>query len=224
MKTEENSRTEIIADLYRRALRCRVCFAKETGLKAPIIDVAQPRWVGARYWDARPRIAFVMLNPGAGDASKDIGNRDAQKFLLGFRDGDATFADVLAFQWQHMKTWGRPAGRFLRFYISDLNLKLDDVAFLNIALCATLGNRYPCWMLDRCFDDHSSKILQRLNPDLVVLCGVNVRRFASVISASCKSAKVVTMFHHAHRRGRDMETSKQALLRTVINSLAETTI
>ena len=96
---------EAIADLYRRAARCRVCFVDKTGLKAPIIDVAQPRWVGTRYRDARPRIVFLMLNPGAGDPSKEAGNRAARQVLLGFRDGGATFADVLAFQRQHMESW-----------------------------------------------------------------------------------------------------------------------
>ena len=86
---------EAIADLYRRAARCRVCFVDKTGLKAPIIDVAQPRWVGTRYRDARPRIVFLMLNPGAGDPSKEAGNRAARQVLLGFRDGGATFAEVL---------------------------------------------------------------------------------------------------------------------------------
>jgi hypothetical protein len=215
---------EVITDLYRRALRCRVCFAEDTGLKAPIIDVAQPRWVGTRFRAARLRIAFVMLNPGAGDPSKDAGNRVARELLLGFRDGGATFADVLAFQREHMESWGKPAGRFLRFYIRDLDLELEDVAFLNIALCATLRNRYPSWMLDRCFADHSGMILRQLKPNLVVLCGVSARRFASAISALCPSAKVVATLHHAHREGRDVEAREQAQLRGVINALAETSV
>ena len=40
-----------------------------------------------------------------------------------------------------MRDWGRK--RFLRFYTDALGLKLDDVAFLNIALCSTKGNSYP---------------------------------------------------------------------------------
>jgi hypothetical protein len=216
---------EVITDLHCRALRCRVCFAEDTRLKAPIIDVAQPRWVGTRFRDARPRIVFLMLNPGAGDPSKDAGNRDARRLLLRFRDGGATFENVLAFQREHMESWGKPVGRFLRFYIRGLDLELEDVAFLNIALCATLGNRYPRRMLDRCFEDHSGTILQQLKPDLVVLCGVVIaRRFRKKISALCPSAKVVAMLHHAHRKGRNAEAIEQAQLRGVINALAETSV
>jgi hypothetical protein len=198
-----------IADLYHRALPCRMCFAEQRGLKAPIIDLAQPRWVGSRYFRAKRRITFVMLNPGAGDPKKDDWNQEARKMLLKFRDGDATFSEVLAFQQQHMKFWGRPAGRFLDFYTKNLGLELDEVAFLNIGLCATDGNQYPDWMLKRCFADHSGKILQQLVPSHVVLCGGSARRFTSAIKKLCRDTQVVPMLHHAHREGRSVEATAQ---------------
>jgi len=212
----------VIEELYRRALRCRICFAEQTRLTAPIIDLAQPRWVGSRYSGASPRVTFLMLNPGAGESSKDAGNRAARELLVKFRDGRASFPEVLAFQRQHMESWGKPAGRFLRFYIRGLGLELEEVAFLNIALCATAGNRYPKRMLNRCFVDHSGEILRQLDPSLVVLCGVSARRFAPKIEALCPRARVVPMLHHSHREGRRVETREQARLREVIDALAQT--
>jgi hypothetical protein len=208
-----------IGDLYRCAIHCRTCFAEQTKLRGAIIDVAQPRWIGNRYFHAKPRIVFVMLNPGAGDQSKEAGNRAAREVLLMFRDGRATFLEVLAFQCQHMESWGKPAGRFLRFYVNDLGLELEELAFLNLALCATEGNRYPHWMLDRCFTDHSGPILGKLNPDLVVLCGASARRFAPQIGSLSPSARVVPMLHHSHRKGRSAEVREQARLREVICAL-----
>lgn len=209
-----------IAKIYRKAIGCRMCFTEETGLKAPIIDVAQPRWIGENYQNVRPRITFIMINPGAGDRTKDAGNHDAQEVLYRFSDGVTTFADVMSFQRQHMQTWGRPCGRFLRFYVEDLNLKLDDIAFLNIALCATLGNCYPKWMLNQCLGKYTGMILQELNLDLVVLCGINAQQFSKEIVDMCPRAKVVPMIHHAHRKGREVEEREQAKLRGVIDAFA----
>lgn len=218
------AKMEAIEHLYRCAIQCRTCFARETGLQAAIIDLAQPRWVGSRYYRAKPRVTFVMINPGAGDPSKDAGNRAAREALLRFRDGEVTFAEILAFQRQHMESWGKPAGRFLRFYIRDLGLELEAVAFLNIALCATTGNRYPNWMLKRCFSDHSAKILRQLDPDLAVLCGVTARQFASAVEAVCPRARIIPMLHHSHREGRDVEASEQARLRAVIDAFPKTDV
>ncbi len=217
-------KVDAIADLYRHALPCRKCFAEQRGLTAPVIDLAQPRWVGSRYFRAKLRITFVMLNPGAGAPSKAAGNRAAREMLLKFRDGDTTFPEVLAFQRQHMKSWGRAAGRFLDFYTKDLGLKLDEVAFLNIALCATAGNRYPKWMLDRCFADHSGEILRRLDPSLVVLCGGSTRRFTSAIKEKCPGAQVVSMLHHSHREGRSVEDKAHAKLSEFIGALSQTSV
>jgi hypothetical protein len=211
---------DAMADLYRCALQCRICFAEQRGLTAPIIDLAQPRWVGSRYFRAKLRIIFVMMNPGAGGPSKEAGNRVSREMLLKFRDGDATFSKILAFQRQHMKSWGRPAGRFLNFYTKDLGLDLDKVAFLNVALCATAGNLYPNWMLDRCFADYTGEILRRLDPSLVVLCGGSVQRFTSKIKARCPSARVESVLHHSHREGRSVEATAHAQLREVIGTLS----
>jgi len=212
---------DTIANLYHQASHCRVCFDEQTALKAPIINLAQPRWIGSRYYEAKPRIVFVTLNPGAGDPSKDAGNCEAQQVLVGFREGNVTFEEVLAFQRQHMESWGRPTGRFLEFYLYNLGLNLNKVAFLNIALCATRGNHCPRKMLEQCFKKYTKAILQKLNPDLVILCGVKSRRFESEISALFQDAKIEYMLHHAHRGGRDVEKRDRLRLRRIIKALKE---
>ena len=40
-----------LENLSRKAARCRYCF-EHFGLKSPITDVAQARWVGPDYWKA----------------------------------------------------------------------------------------------------------------------------------------------------------------------------
>ncbi|MGQ0569239.1 MAG: hypothetical protein ACT4P5_06870 [Armatimonadota bacterium] len=87
-----------------------------------------------------------------------------------------------------MESWGKPAGRFLRFYIRNLGLEFEEVAVLNVALCATVGNRHPNWMLNRCFDGHTGEILRQLDPSLVVVCGAGAQRFASAIKGLCPRA------------------------------------
>ena len=67
-------------------------------------------------------------------------------------------------------------------------MNLDDVAFLNVGLCATVGNQYPGWMLRRCFSTHSGEILRELAPDLVLLSGSGTYRFEKEISSLCPKA------------------------------------
>ena len=99
---------ERIDSLYRGATNCRECFEGNPRVEAPIIDVAQPRWIGSEYFRARPRIVFVPLNPGAGSRGTEEGNRVARELLLRYRDGKAALDEVLTFQRDHMKSWGKP--------------------------------------------------------------------------------------------------------------------
>lgn len=210
-----------IAELYRRALHCRVCFDADPELRAPIVDLAQPRWIGPRYWDAKPRIAFVLTNPGAGGSSHEVENRMARELLVGFRDGVRTFADVLKHQGGHMPAWGKTAGKFLNFYTTGLGLALDDIAFHNIALCATEGNDYPTSMLRRCFEAHSGGILRQLNPEVVILSGVAAQAYESSVKWTCPDASVLGMLHYAHREGSDTELAEQARIRGLLEGSDE---
>ena len=64
------------------AIKCRECFA-DRRLVSAFIDVAQPRYIGGGYWHSDPRVAFVMLNPGAGKG--DWRNEDWRDHLYAYR-------------------------------------------------------------------------------------------------------------------------------------------
>src|SRR5438552_3852459 len=136
----------IVAPLYQQTMGCTACFQPGSGLQLPTVDLPQPRWVGAEYEASKPRVLVVMLNPGQGEESGLAHNQRLRTILHKYKKREATYAEVLTFQREHMQTWGR-SGQFLRFYTAGLGIKLNKLSFINIALCSTVGNKYPRSML-----------------------------------------------------------------------------
>jgi len=69
---------ENIDDLFKSAVRCNDCF--ENGrLQRSSIDLAQPRWIGPRYWSVRPRVLIVLMNPGAGGLHQPVVTASVQQ-------------------------------------------------------------------------------------------------------------------------------------------------
>ena len=169
------------ATLYRNAMPCNACFGPQSQLQRPIVDVPQPRWVGPKYPAARPRVLVVALNPGAGTARHAASNQKLHTLLHNFRDGSAHFDDVLAFQRSDMFTWGTSPGVFTRFYSQATGKQIEELAFLNLALCATKGNEYPAWILNTCLSSHTGKLLEALSPDIVLLSGSATHKFDPTI-------------------------------------------
>jgi hypothetical protein len=138
-------------ELIREAVNCRECFRLRE-VKDPFISVAQPRSIGPRYWASSLRVVVLMLNPGQSRASTA-----ARGFLdnIGlFRDGRMDIQEIFRGQREVMPSWGN--GRFGAFYLDGLGLTLDEIAFVNVAWCATAGNEYPGSMLRRCFAAHTA--------------------------------------------------------------------
>ena len=131
--------------LSRKAASCSECFS-EGWVKRPFIGIAQPRWVGPKYWESTCRVVVLMLNPGQGKANERA--RESKRLLQGLRDGVVGIDDIFKFQKEGMKLWGKPKGRFLDYYCGKLGLDLDEIAFANVAWCATEGNNYQgrCWI------------------------------------------------------------------------------
>ena len=102
-----------------------------------------------------------------------------------------------------MPNWGH--GRFRTFYIEGLGLRLDEIAFANIAWCATSGNRYPQLMLTECFDRFTRRLIELLSPTHVLLSGSKTHAFTSKVRAAAPKADVIEMLHYAHREGHDKE-------------------
>ncbi|HNQ78845.1 MAG TPA: hypothetical protein PLA03_01265 [Acidobacteriota bacterium] len=168
-------------------------------MKRPFMDVAQPRWVGPKYWGSPCRVVVLMLNPGQGK-KKEL-PVESKKRLHNFRDGTASLDDIFMRQKEGMKQWGWPKGRFLDYYCGKLGLDLDEIAFANVAWCATEGNNYPRKMLDRCFNKHTARLFEILEPRAVLACGTKTRRYA----AGLTDITVIKLLHHAHRKGNEAE-------------------
>jgi hypothetical protein len=101
-----------LEELARTATRCRDCFTNGL-VTAPYINVAQPRWVGPSYWNSRPRIAILMINPGRSPQ----GSASARSYLprlRAFRDGKVTLDGLLAIQRRNIEVGWR---RFRTFFL-----------------------------------------------------------------------------------------------------------
>ena len=202
---------------YRKAAHCRMCFEGDPKVNTGIIDVAQPRWVGERYWVAKPRALFILLNPGSGESDGVEYNREARRLMHEYRDDRATLVEVLNHQRVHMTDWGR--GRFLDFYTTQLELDLAKIAFVNLALCSSASDEHPHWMLRRCLNEHTLAIISSLRPDLAVLSGSDTHKFQSAIRARCPTARVETMLHYANRRVAVVQAADHQRIRDVIADL-----
>jgi hypothetical protein len=143
------------------------------------IDVAQPRWVGPKYWETAPRTVVLTINPGRSPKNSTV----APEFLSQirqFREGTLPLQAILNGQRERMEFWGH--GRFKRFYIDGLGLDFDNIAFANVAWCATADNSYPRSMLLRCFAKHTGPLLKVLRPDVVLCSGGPTHPFARLIA------------------------------------------
>lgn len=211
------------------AVKCRTCFADITFknkqgelelIKPSLINIAQPRWVGPGYWTSTPRIAIVMLNPGSGAGRGDAEDEESPdkrslSLIQSFASGAGRLSAVFEHQANDMPNWG--AGRFVSFYLTGLNLELNNVAFANVAWCSTSNNCYPRAMLKRCFDKHTGTLLSALAPNIVLLSGSGTHRFASRVAGLLAGASVIPMFHYAHRESADAGATELERVRNLIS-------
>jgi len=129
------SKFEIIC---RETIACNHCFHSGY-VRRSFVDIAQPRFIGTGYWQARQRNLFLFVNPGAGHSSaEDIQMR---KDLHAFHDGHLKLGELFARQRNYMPRWGRN-GSFLR-YFNEIKVNLDDIALLNVAWCGSEGEFLP---------------------------------------------------------------------------------
>lgn len=215
--------------LCSTAMKCRHCFDR-FDVETATIDIAQPRWVGSKYWSTRPRVAIVMLNPGSGESRDGTADIRSLSLLKDFSQGRGSLADVLQHQAADMPNWGRPLraetgklrGRqFTAFYFKGLDLKLDEIAFANIAWCATSGNKYPTPMLCACYAKHTQSLLRLLAPNVVLLSGSATHRFAARIGVAVPNSKIIPMMHYAHRQGPIAESDKLARVSELLKAASQ---
>jgi hypothetical protein len=102
--------------LARAATRCRECFTLGE-VKAPYIDVAQPRWVGPKYWTCHFRVVILMCNPGQSQDNSAWAKK-VRRLIHEFREGTANIRTILKSQ--------REAMNWSRFYI-DVRVSLAEL-------------------------------------------------------------------------------------------------
>lgn len=208
----------MLESIARAAVECDICF-RDGRLKRPLVDVAQPRWIGPDYWQASPRVVIVALNPGGGSEQQAEANKVFVSRLHEFRATGRGLQQVFDHQAIDMPNWGRVPGRFTRFYFDCLQLDFRQVALANIAWCATAGNKYPDWMLTSCFERHTSTLLAHLAPDAVLLSGTKTHRFAAAVTRLLPRAKIVQMLHYAHRESPVRERTELDYVRLQLHAL-----
>lgn len=180
-----------LASIAAEAMTCNACFEAGT-LTRSYVDLPQPRYVGPGYAGSRPRIAWVMINPGAGQANqRDQSWRNA---LIAFRQGVTELGDVFAEQRQHMPHWND-----LIPFIERHGLDVDNLAVVNVAWCASAGNKYPRAMLRQCWTRHTAAWLRSLAPEVAILSGSAAHAFESELADELPACRIIKAFHYAHR-------------------------
>jgi len=154
------------------AVGCNRCFP-EMGVVRADVDIAQPRYVGPNYWASSERRLFFMINPGAGSGSSL--DQTMRGEIISYRDGRLNLEELFLRQRERFPDWGR--GKFLPF-VQKLGGSLDDIALLNVAWCATRGDKYPVIMLETCFAAHTLRAVRALRPTTIIACGKSAQKFA----------------------------------------------
>jgi len=203
-----------IENLTLEAMRCRSCF--ESGWVRPAtIDIAQPRWIGPKYWESKNRVSVLLINPGAGAKYASKRNeRDREMLHEALKDTSRLY-DYLELQRQDLPKWGR--GRFWKFFVEGVGLDPDAIAFANIAWCATEGDRYPRKMRDQCFEQFTARYLQLLAPEIILLCGSATKRFHHRMQRAIPEAVIIPTLHYSHRKGIVVEENEICRLQNVLN-------
>jgi hypothetical protein len=189
--------------LARNAISCSICFADGQVQRAGIC-MPQPFTIGNEYQPGG--IAVVCINPGA---SSDGDYKEARmRALAGFAAGEDKAL---------LEYWSALAGDAESFWnkrylarLRALGLEIARIAVGNIALWATKHNKYPSWMLQKCWKTHSFQMLETLQPRVVILMGAEtvMKSFKVLLNASSVGPRVIRMAHFAHRKGNAFEADE----------------
>jgi len=206
----EQIQWKTIDQIFCKSMRCRKCFDQKLADSA-LIDVAQPRWIGPRYFKAPKKILIITQYPGVGTPKKQQADDEFSKILHEYKDGTKTRQALFTFQKHSIPKWGRTKkgetkGSFFKFYMDGMELCLDEVAFVNIAWCATDNeNKHPAKMLSQCFTINTRELIKVIKPDVAILSGKNIHKYYSHIEAILPTCHVVQTWNYAHRKRLDDE-------------------
>ncbi len=187
-------------EICKSSVNCNHCF-KNNYVKRPFIDIAQPRYVGKNYWTALNRLLFLSINPGAGRDSPS--NQKMLSEIKEYKLGQADLSPLFEQQERHIPNWGR--GKFLK-YFHEIGCELQNIALLNIAWCATSGDKYPREMLSHCFSIHTQPALKALQPTHIIACGGKAQEYAKKAGLDYIAAP-----HYAARKSIDYAAIRKSI-------------
>ena len=206
------SKIGLLTALAHDAVSCSVCFDGGS-LRRSFVDLPQPRYVGPGYWDSGWKVAFLMLNPGAGTAEPR--NCEWRAPLHKFRREEASLTKVFEVQRRHMPYWS--GGRLIRF-VQAHGLDMDELALVNMAWCATKDNKYPSRMLSTCLANHTLEWLRVLAPNTIILSGTATHGFEEDMRRALPWSRVLKAYHYAHRpRDGEKAMSRAEEIRAILN-------
>ncbi len=193
-----NPKLKNLSHQAREAVACKYCFMSERATEYGQVpqrpadredDVAVPPWVGSRYWDATPRVAVMMLNPGHAAAAHKLKRRDLGHQL---RNRSITYKEYNEKLTELVPQWG--FGGVVR-WLRAIKLEPETIAFLNMALCAVANDKYFEKLFDTCFERHTRAFLKTLDPNVVLLCGKKqLKPFTNLIESL--RTKVILTWHY----------------------------
>jgi len=187
--------------ICKQAVACDHCFQHKFATQS-FVDVAQPRYVGPRYWRESRRRLFLFMNPGEGHAS--VEDREMRAALHAFHAGSLALDSIFSGQRSYMGQWGRN-GKFMDFF-NAIKVPLDSIAMLNVAWCAVKGDKPPAPMLGACWSRFTRRTITALAPTQIIACGDSAERFAR--NAQLSFTKVP---HYATRRPIDYSVVRRLI-------------
>ncbi len=192
----------------------------------------QLRWVGREYASSSPRVVVVLENPGTGDYHGAAPSSRMRGYLQGIEPGNTMLQGLMDWMLPDMANWVcrfDPSFTMMTFYtaFADLGLTEDTIAFVNLALCGArrktdngTQNVVEPSMLNNCMEHHSMRILQALDPQVVLLGGTKVANRQRRIQRHCPHATFIPVPHYAFRAsGLDGAREKLANARNAISRL-----
>ena len=170
--------------LHQNAANCNSCFKKFSNISHDfVVKGAQPRSIGKNYFSQKTRVCLVLINPGA---SHTQSNGGWDRYLTPLKQSknkeerEIAWKDIQDFIEREEPNWGRIRGNWLKLYYQSLGLTKEQLAMVNIMMCAEDNNDYQSSpTLDECFfkQRRSLDIIKSLNPHKVILSGIEPIKF-----------------------------------------------
>lgn len=180
MAQADNSNLIPLIEHFKKAAECSSCFKgnninpQDNFRRLEVVEGGQPRWVGRNYFESERRVCFVLINPSRVTKKGTAWESHMEQF----RVADSTEASVRAwssfqdFLGLEESKWSR--GQWPLLYYNATGLDKQEIAFLNVMLCAEDHNNYHNSCIQNCLVDTrmSLNALALLDPKAVILSGI----------------------------------------------------